>query len=215
VADRNLIQNPLLIQRLIKLLGIRGQRSVLPTLDENVQAVVIMGDVSQSDYLPAGLNVGSIRRFAAASWASVIANQDQFAAMYNQATDGRVYRLVRAVLSTPDAVQRIRWGGLRTVFGGDLLESFYTNTVNPAGTLYPTLLYAKNWKVGQAAQPNNIITSVYGEGYIGPNQNLVIDEPGTLLMPGEGFAIENFGTAPANTLAIASVWDEINPAQAG
>lgn len=57
MAEYNLIQSPELIRRLTKFLGLR-QAHIVPTLDENVVASIILADISKEpEFLP--------RRFAA------------------------------------------------------------------------------------------------------------------------------------------------------
>ncbi len=89
--QHNLIQAPELVGRLQDALGLR-QRSVTPTLNEGIQAVVLLHDLSKPEH-NLGQNIGTIAGNAGGGALSPTALQDAVFAVENRSTMANPKRL--------------------------------------------------------------------------------------------------------------------------
>ena len=89
MRDRNLIQNPELLLRLRRGLRIRGERTVTPTLNNGVQAVVVIEDLTKVklrvDELFAGVAVNTV----------AVAGQSGVAMLANPVGSGMLIRPIK------------------------------------------------------------------------------------------------------------------------
>lgn len=202
MAEHNLIQNPDIIGRLAKLLGMR-QAHVAPTLNEGIQAVVIVDD-ARGAIGPASTPAPLRRTFVCAGWFSLGATIDGAIQVVN--TQTCVLRLKRLILRTDLTTPvRLRMGIRDAPQGGALLGSngfpnrsqnaiIQAAFVNPSVTSGPT--------------NTNFISQNLGEYYISASQPLDIwDEYDVVLTPGTGWLIQTFGAAVNSNLAMTSVWE--------
>ena len=215
MAEHNLIQNPELLSRVAKLLGMR-QAHVVPTLNEGVQAVVIVDDARNVGTGPSS-PPGAVRRsFVASAWSTVAANLENFHQFYNSVTGlgslpaGTVYRVKRMTIRTSATTPwRLRMGWRNAQIGGALAETAYPNTEEQGKTTGTGVqLY-----VGNIATNGSVITSVWGEWYISASQPVEIGpELGLVIVPGSGVAWQSFGIADSsNTMSSVLCLDEMVP----
>lgn len=194
--DHNVIQSPEVLQRLAKFLGMRGAH-ITPTLNEGVQAVVVVGDVSMIGDTFRNKNL--VRSINFSQWCPTTASllNDSVLQVRNISTT-TVWRLKRMMIRTLEGnaiLVRIarRDAAIPTVLANGSIA--YTNWVNepgPGGTAPP------------AAQQSGSVLSGNFLGQLGANafhsMPLTASAPieihgGIILGPGQGLVVQSLGSA--------------------
>jgi len=100
--DYNLIQQPELLDRLRAFIGVRGQRSLVPTMNMGVQATILLADLSQN---PKPI----YRRAGSGSSQPAVALNFSRVRLTNPLASGKRLRIVDVIVSTGAALQNARF----------------------------------------------------------------------------------------------------------
>jgi hypothetical protein len=210
--DRNVIQSPELLRQLAQRLGLR-ECHVSPTLNEGVQAVVVLDDVSRTFGQLKGMNY--LRTVTATAWAiaGAAAASDSWAQLRNISTT-QVIRVLGLEVRTLDAVPyRVRLGMRGTVATG-VAGTIQSGTGSMAwnhGVFKPGAAGASSPEaiamgMGYTGSGTQLVPgSVAMDYYLTAAQPIRIGrEAGLVIEPGGGFVVQTMGANAAASLN--AVW---------
>jgi hypothetical protein len=200
----NLIQNPEIIARLARFLGMR-QAHVTPSLQEGLQAVVIVGD-ARDIAQESGPQGPALRKYAVAPWSSVALNFENFHSFYNATLD-RTFRIKRIAITTPATVPwRLRLGWRNAQLGGALLQYGYLDATTGKQFEQSIVGY-----VGSIATGGNVITQVFYEHQLSNYCPLIWEDTGIVVPPGKGLAWQSLGVGDQrNEMSSSILLEEIS-----
>jgi hypothetical protein len=214
VAEHNLIQNPDVIDRAARFLGIR-QRSTTPTLNESVQLVLTIGDVSKFSQGYRNRQFNRTTPASASCVATPAAASDSWLQVRNVTLPnigGGIFRLRKFECKHNEAAALLcRMGPLDTLAAGSNVVgvSRYINRFdNPAINSDPGTSPGLDIRGGVVATSTNILTQGrWFDFYLRADTPFTLDDSsGISLIPNTGFALQTIGAANVS-LNMSMVFD--------
>ena len=186
--DWNVVQAPELLRRLTQRLGMR-QAHVAPTLNEGIQAVVILDDISRPETV-GGLNSGRPRVvMAAARIGAMVATVDTYLLYRNTSQDERHrIRFMRIATSTPVRYLLGWQDGVLGALAGNAAVPLTRTTV--ADSKFSDGSAVMNNGSGGAGVATFFYQSQLYDFTIQTNAPIGFD-PGLVIPPGSGIILQN------------------------
>lgn len=210
--EHNQIQSPELLARIAKLLGLR-QHHVVPTVNEGLQCVVVVEDLSKSERAT-GYNRGVLQQLSITASVATIATAEQVLAFQNNSVAKR-WRVRELRVNTLVTIGRAKVGWINQAAAGLAFGNLPGVAILNRGDSIavpppPTMPASPDYRLVTAQPaPGVSVTSgdVLDEGLFA-NAPVVLREPGLVIGPGTAFGISTMANVNASRLSFTLLLDE-------
>lgn len=209
--EHNQIQSPELLARIAKLLGLR-QHHVVPTVNEGLQCVVVVEDLSKSERA-SGYNRGTVQQLALTASVATLATNEQVIGFQNNSTTKR-WRVRELRVNTLVSIGRAKIGWFNQAAAGLAFGNLSVTIMNRGdSTAVPppptTPVSAEYRLVTSQPAPGVYVTSgdVADEGLFA-NAPLILREPGIVIGPGTAFGVSTLANVNTSRLSFTLLIDE-------